>query len=115
METKSPLEAQIRLTIVTADSPEHGVFGKGGAVVLRGVQLCGSLNKAAKELGMAYSKAWTLMRDTEEMFGIKLINRDGARGSTLTEDGAKLLAVYDQLQKEVAAYAQERLAQLLND
>ena len=53
---------------------------------------------------MAYSKAWRIIKETEAALGTQLLNRDGAHGSTLTEEGDKLLDTYlaidAKLQKE---------------
>jgi molybdate transport system regulatory protein len=105
LKTKSALEMQVKVTMASTKSPEHGVFGKGTVTLLHGVERTGSLNRAAKDLGMAYSKAWTMMRDVEANFGVKLIDRDGARGSTITEDGQKLIDIYDKVAKDTAAFA----------
>jgi molybdate transport system regulatory protein len=40
------------------------------------------------------------MKETEAGFGFNLIDRDGARGSTLTPEGKKLLDAYEQLEFE---------------
>ncbi len=113
LKTKAPLEVQTKTTIASTKSPEHGVFGKGTVTLLHGVQETGSLNRAAKNLGMAYSKAWTMMRDVEANFGVKLLDRDGARGSAITEDGNKLIEIYDKVAKDTAAYAAKRFAEEL--
>ncbi|MDO4443098.1 MAG: LysR family transcriptional regulator [Slackia sp.] len=103
-----------RIKLSFEASPEHrdhdAVFGRGVAQLCRGVDRTGSLNKAAKELGMAYSKAWRIMKHTEETFDIRLLDRNGAHGSTLTDDGKKLLEAYDELQADIERYARERLA-----
>lgn len=51
-------------------------------------------------MGMAYSKAWRIVKETEEAFGMRLLHREGAHGSTLTEEGAFLLESFDQLEEE---------------
>ena len=38
---------------------------------------------AAKGMGMAYSKAWRIIKDTEAALDLQLLNRDGAHGSDL--------------------------------
>ena len=92
----------------------QAVFGRGVAMLCRGVRDSGSLNKAAKSLSMAYSKAWRIMKQTEESFGFYLLDRDGAHGSTLTEKGETLLALYEELERDVDAYASKRLSELTN-
>ena len=59
----------------------------------------GSLNRAAaKEMGMAYSKAWNVLRLNESEFGIKFINRNGAHGSELTPEGRAFLEHYQEME-----------------
>lgn len=74
----------------------HG-FGRGIELLLLGIEKYGSLNRAAKELGMAYSKAWRIIRQAETEFKITLIHRDGAHGSTLSEEGSTFLAHYREM------------------
>jgi molybdate transport system regulatory protein len=93
------LGLQLRLTIYSGKNVDEGTFGKGIATLLRGVADFGSLNAAAKKIHMAYSKAWRIVKETEAGFGFDLIDRDGARGSTLTAEGKKLLEAYEQLEE----------------
>ncbi len=83
----------------------HG-FGRGIAQLLDGIDRFGSLNMAAKEMEMAYSKAWRIIKQAEEEFSLQLISRDGAHGSTITEEGR---AFYNHYLEMVAAA--ERAAQ----
>ena len=50
---------------------------------------------------MAYSKAWRIVNEAKGQLGCKLIERDGARGSTLTPTGERAVAVYKGLQAEI--------------
>ena len=103
----------IRLAVASAESPHGSEFGRGVAKLCRGVQEKGSLNAAAKDMGMAYSKAWRIVRDTETALGIKLLNREGAHGSTLTEDCERLLRAYSDMEEKLQAIAnKEFLASL---
>lgn len=115
MKKYTDLSAMVRLTIVseTSTQPHEGSLGKGVVQLLEGIQESGSLNKAAKSLAMAYSKAWRIVRETEAGFGFPLIIRDGARGSTLTADGEKLVSAYQQVQDEATEFANKRLSELL--
>ena len=106
---------RVKLTVVNADKATRGGFGHGSAALLHGVVETGSLNMAAKRLGMAYSKAWRLIKDAEEELGIKLLHRDGARGSTLTEEGAAFLKNYDELVRNLHEYANSQFAQFFNE
>lgn len=48
-------------------------FGPGVAALLTLVKTCHSLRAAAMEMGMAYSKAWTILKNAEEQLGFKLL------------------------------------------
>lgn len=107
------LSIDVKLSIVENGSREEGTLGKGVFLLLKGIIELGSLNKAAKSIGMAYSKAWRIVKETEAGFGFQLVNRDGARGSTLTEHGKHLVSIYDQLQSETQEFANRRFRELL--
>ncbi len=112
MSVLDEITPHVKLSIGN-DEP-NAIFGRGVAMLCRGVRDDGSLNKAAKNMGMAYSKAWRIMKQTEQEFGFDLINRDGAHGSTLTENGARLLSAYEELERDVNEYAARRLPEILN-
>lgn len=73
-------------------------FGPGPMHLLEGVQRTGSLHKAACEMGMAYSKAWKLLKGLEDEWGFPLLeSKPGGQGggkSILTQQGQELLARY---------------------
>ena len=71
-------------------------FGRGIVQLLEGVEEYGSINKATNAMGMAYSKAWRIINSIEAEFGVTLIERDGARGSALTNDARELIAHYHE-------------------
>ena len=81
--------------------------------LLEGVAEERSLNRAAKRIGMAYSKAWRIIKEAEEQLGCELLARNGARGSTLTDDGQRVLAAYRQLEQELNDLLDRRLPELL--
>lgn len=78
-----------KLVIQSCDKDLPGVFGHGCVLLLQGIAREHSLNRAAKSMGMAYSKAWRIVNEAEGQLGCKLIERDGARGSTLTPAGER--------------------------
>ena len=57
---------------------------------------------------MAYSKAWRIIKDTEDSLGLKLLVRDGAHGSTLTDEGSRLVDTYLTIQEQLSREAQEQ-------
>lgn len=108
-----PLTAHVRLTISDDARDLPGAFGGGCASLLEGVAAEGSLNRAAKRMGMAYSKAWRIVREAETHLGRELLARDGARGSHLTPEGERALCAYRALQTEINDLVAERLPKLL--
>ena len=87
------------------------VFGPGVAELLRRVRELHSLRAAAMSIGMAYSKAWTILKNAQLSLGFKLLDSTtGGKhggGATLTPEGEKLLDAYDSYCARLRAYAQE--------
>lgn len=107
------LRVRSKISIAMDGQDHDGMMGKGVVQLLEGIEELGSLNKAAIRMGMAYSKAWRIVGEVESGFGFDLIVRDGARGSTLTEEGRALLRVYRQVQEETAEFANRRFREEL--
>lgn len=71
------LSTTVRLTVANPSSENKSAFGPGIAKLCLGVREMGSLNAAAKGMRMAYSKAWRIIKDTEETLDVQLLLRDG--------------------------------------
>ena len=99
MSKLNKLQPTVRLFITNPKADSSSEFGRGIAKLCEGVRETGSLNAAAKGMGMAYSKAWSIIKDTEAALGVQLLNRDGAHGSTLTAEGETLLMAYFEVEK----------------
>lgn len=87
---------------------EEGVFfGLGRLQLLKDIQAGNSLKGAAEHLGMSYRAAWGKIKKTEEVMGVRLIekNRGNRRGYRLTEAGQLLAASFEQWFQDVEAYA----------
>ena len=100
----------VRLSITNSADESDSLFGPGVASLCAGVRELGSLNAAAKDMKMAYSKAWRIVKETEASLGMQLLNRDGAHGSTLTEDGDKLLDTYLAVEKRLKKVANDEFS-----
>lgn len=107
MSKLSKLETGVRLSIANPKSETSSVFGRGIANLCLGVREMGSLNASAKSMGMAYSKAWRIIKDTEEALGLDLLIRDGAHGSELTKEGDMLLDTYFAIEEKISKEALE--------
>ena len=85
-------------------------FGPGVAQLLRQVQVSHSLRGAALSMGMAYSKAWTVMRRSEQELGFPLLvyttgGKHGG-GAALTPEAEKLLTAYERYCERIHATAE---------
>ena len=107
------LKPVIRMAVTNKNSESNSQFGRGVASLCLGVRQLGSLNAAAKEMKMAYSKAWRIIKETEAALDMQLLNRDGAHGSTLTDEGNKLLDAYLEIDERLQKFAEEEFAKLL--
>ena len=74
-------------------------FGEGPYQLLRGIDELGSLRASAKRMGMAYTKAFGIMKRAETEFGFALTQRKiggkGGGGSMLTPGAKELLMRYE--------------------
>lgn len=113
--TKNKLHAQVKLVVTASESRKGPSFGKGAGILLHGIEEYGSLNKTAKMLHMAYSKAWSMIKKVEDGLGFTLIERYGARGSKLTPEGKRFLELYDAFEKDVEEYTQKAFAKTFGD
>lgn len=103
---------RLAVTLRLLDGEGQRRFGPGVAALLTEVREKQSLRSAAASMGMAYSKAWRIVRTAEDAFGCKLLSSTiGGRhggGAVLTAEAEALLEAYQALRAEVDAYAQER-------
>lgn len=108
------LEIEVRILIHdTSSSDRSSAFGRGIVELCEWVERTGSLNKACKQMGMAYSKAWRIIRNTEQTMGVELLNRQGANGSTLTEEARKLVHLFRYAEADLKAKAADTLKEAL--
>jgi molybdate transport system regulatory protein len=96
------------------DSPEGMIFGIGRALLLKEIDECGSLNQAAKRLGMSYRGAWGKLKQTESVLGFPLCHKSrGRRGYTLTDGGRRVLNDFLRWQADVEEHAIRSAQRLL--
>ncbi|MDY6065278.1 MAG: LysR family transcriptional regulator [Finegoldia sp.] len=80
-------------------------FGKGNYLLLREIKTTNSLNKAAKNLNMSYSKAFNIIKNSEKSLGTSLIKSEvgGANGggSHLTKAGERLLDLFEEADQKI--------------
>ena len=112
-------ELHLKLTVRLYTDDNQRCFGPGIATLLERVRAHKSLRSAAASMGMAYSKAWRIIRTAEGVFGCKLLDSTiGGRhggGAVLTEDAQRLLAAYDRYRADLEAYARSRFRDAFGD
>jgi len=94
------------------------VFGPGICQLLTMIEETGSMHQAAARMGLAYSKAWKMMKTAEEGLGFALTERvSGGRsggGSRITEEGRKMLEQYLAFEAEAREQVTPKTKDFLN-
>ena len=94
---------------------EDKCFGRGIVQLLHGVEEHHSLRAASQEIGMAYSKAWSIMRSCETQLGFPLlVSTVGGKhggGASLTPEAQQLLQTYERYCKRVREAADALFAE----
>ncbi len=100
------LDIRTKLWIEVDGDP---VFGRGRRLLLEAIDTHGSINRASREVGISYRKAWSHIRAMEERLGIKLVDRSaGGRnggGATITKDARIFLKKFESLENSIRAAA----------
>jgi molybdate transport system regulatory protein len=78
-------------------------LGPGKAELLALIGQTGSINKAARRMGMSYMRAWSLVQTMNRCFKKPLVfvthGGKGGGGAELTETGGKVVALYQQMEQ----------------
>lgn len=98
---------------------EGKCFGPGVAELLRRVKSAHSLRAAAVSMEMAYSKAWTVIKNAEAELGFSLlISTTGGKnggGASLSPQAERLLAAYDGYCKTLRSFADAEFSKTFSD
>ena len=86
-------------------------FGEGPYRLLRGVQELGSLRSSTQRMGMAYTKAFQMVKRGEAALNFPLIQRTiggkGGGGSVLTPQAEELLTRYESYRDACGRMAEQ--------
>jgi len=86
-------------------------FGPGKAELLTLLAETGSINQAAKRMGMSYMRAWQMICAMNRLYREPLVSTGrggaGGGGSELTEFGRKVLALYREMEAASRAAVEE--------
>ncbi len=101
-KTSPPRAISLRPRFRIISGPDVA-FGPGKAELLALIVRTGSINQAAKSMGMSYMRAWSLVQTMNRSFQEPLVlaahgGRHGG-GAALTPTGRRLLALYRQMEK----------------
>ena len=108
-------ELQLKLTVRMFTQDDEKCFGPGIATLMERVEVHHSLRAAALSMGMAYSKAWRIIRTAEEVFGCPLLRsttggKNGG-GAVLTPQGKRILTAYQECTADLNAYGKAKFAE----
>ena len=99
------MEKKLHTVLTIRLFTDEKCFGPGIATLLHHIEDLHSLRSASMKMNMAYSKAWTIVRNAEAQLGFKLLHSTtGGRhggGATLTEEARGLLTAYDGFCREL--------------
>jgi molybdate transport system regulatory protein len=80
----------------------QGMIGPGKAELLERIAATGSIAAAARDMGMSYKRAWSLVETLNAMFDRPLVDATrggpGRGGAVLTDRGQAVLAEYRHVQ-----------------
>ncbi len=108
---------RLKMNSILTDEKDEKFFGNGPLYLLEGVREYGSLSASAKAMNMSYSKAFKLIKRSEEALGFKLLEsvsggKDGG-SSVLSSEGEMFLSVYKDYALANRLYGQNHLDDLL--
>jgi molybdate transport system regulatory protein len=91
-------------------------FGPGKAELLALIGHTGSINRAAKRMGMSYMRAWSLVQTMNRCFKKPLVlaahGGAGGGGAELTETGRQVARLYQQMEQSSLRATAARWKQL---
>ncbi len=110
------LEPRIKLWV---EKDGHLVLSDYRVRILQLVRETGSLAQAAERLGLSYRRAWGKVREIEQNLGLSLVESEvggaGGGGSSLTEDGERLVALYERFRRRMEGELGKEFRQLFKE
>jgi molybdate transport system regulatory protein len=104
------IEGKIRLHL-WIESDRGMILGIGRVQLIEKIEKYGSLQTAAKKMGISYRAAWGRLKKTEEVLGCKLLERVSGK-CRLTEQAKTLTELYQQWFKKVEDFAYEEASRV---
>ena len=105
------MEQKLTYNLAVRLFSDEKCFGPGVAQLLHRVQELHSLRAAAMSMNMAYSKAWTVVRNAENGLGFHLLTSTAGGkhggGAVLTDEARQMLTAYDEYCEKLRAYGEK--------
>lgn len=103
---------ELQTNVKVKDDAGEPVLGNGAVWLLAGVARTGSIRAAALAMGMAYSKAWRIIRLLEGALGEPVLARrkggNAHGGAELTPRGRAVVDGFTAIRDDIAVYARRR-------
>ncbi|MBO9202006.1 MULTISPECIES: winged helix-turn-helix domain-containing protein [Niastella] len=91
-------------------------FGPGPVELLQLIDETGSINQAAKKMGMSYKKAWEIVNRLNEIVGSPLVitatGGEKGGGSAISEEAKQLIDWYMSLRERFRKFMEQETAKL---
>ena len=112
-------EAHFRVTgSLWIESEEQRFLGPGRVELLERIEETGSINQAAKQMGMSYKKAWEMVNSlnaqTKNPVVITQTGGEKGGGTTITDEARELIRYYRQVRERFKRFLEEE-SLLLNE
>lgn len=106
------------IRVFLCDDDHSRFFGEGPCRLFNLIEETGSLRAAASSMGMAYTKALSIMKHAEKNLGFPLtvrrIGGKGGGGSILTPEAKEFLHDYETYRKACIQSSREFYTQILS-
>ena len=110
------MDRGLRVAISAKMFTDRKCFGPGVAQLLALVDELHSLRAAALSMSMAYSKAWTVVRNAEDGLGFHLLTSTAGGkhggGAVLTDEARQIMAAYETYCARLNEYGQALFGEL---
>lgn len=92
-------------------------FGPGRVELLQRIEETGSINKAARQMGMSYKKAWEMINalNSQALQPLVITQTGGEKGggSQITEEARELIRYHHELRHRFEAFLKQETQALL--
>ena len=110
------MERELRVVLSARVFSDQKCFGPGVSQLLKRVDELHSLRAAALSMSMAYSKAWTVVRNAEDGLGFHLLTSTAGGkhggGAELTDEARQIMAAYETYCARLNEYGQALFGEL---